>query len=197
LKKLFTVYSQKKETVLLPGCELVGPGGGYYEIVIPVERTEQFIFYQGELLEKYGMPVAAAGIRLARFSGGMEMEEIILRWVMRIIGVEICFAVEANNFSCSPSGTIYVRIPDARPLMLLQKRLAVIEPFIQRQSGEAIHWSRQPGIVLGRANPKRYLATALFFAHASYKEHLYLTQVRVDYVEKNVRRVLCIIPLHP
>lgn len=197
MKKLLTVYSQKKEAVLPTGCEVAGSVRGFYEIVIPVESSERFLLYQAALIERFGRPVAAAGIRLARFSGGIEMEEIILRWVMRIIGVETCFAVEANNFSCSPSGKIYARIPDARPLILLQKRLAVIEPFIQRHSGEAICWTRQPGIVLGRVNPKRYLATALFFGHASYKERLYLTQVRVEYVEKNIRRLLCIIPLHP
>jgi hypothetical protein len=79
---------------------------------------------------------AAAGwpyhLVLASFLAKEEMEDIILRWMHKVISSKTAFAVALNNYGGAPdAGTIHLRVQDHAPFAQLARELKVIDELVQ------------------------------------------------------------------
>lgn len=71
-------------------------------------------------------------IVIANFLAKEEMEEILLRWMHRIISSYRSFSVSLNNYSGSPNAnTLFIRVQDHQPFKRLAKELKVIDELVR------------------------------------------------------------------
>lgn len=107
-----------------------------YRLVIPadepVSRQVRHLRMQWE--EVYGKDAVSEkppSITLACFTARQEMEETLMRWILRICENQQAFPVTLNNFSALPPHIIYIRVQDEQPFSKLATQLKSLEDFMK------------------------------------------------------------------
>lgn len=90
-------------------------------------------------------------ITIASFLAKEEMEEILLRWMHRIISTYKSFQVSLNNYSGFPtSQTLYIRVQDHQPFKQLAKELKVIDELVRSNGLPKAHLITNPHMIIAR-----------------------------------------------
>ena len=107
----------------------------YLLVVNPDEVIGQQVMQEKNLFrEQYGRPGInpKSCITIANFLAKEEMEDIVLRWMYRVLATQKRFTVALNNYSGSPdANSIYLRVQDHRPFKQLAKELKVIDELVK------------------------------------------------------------------
>lgn len=107
---------------------VVYPDISIYNMVM-AERRKFFAEYGVEVEGK-----AFPYILVAAFHAGEGMEETLIRWIQRICSLQTSFTVSLNNYSGTPSGSIYLRVQNQQPFKHLSQQLRSLDHYIQLPS---------------------------------------------------------------
>jgi len=90
-------------------------------------------------------------ITIANFLAKEEMEEVLLRWMHRIISSYKSFSVALNNYSGFPNAnSVYIRIQDPQPFQHLAKELKVIDELVRSNGLPKAHLITNPHMTLAK-----------------------------------------------
>lgn len=92
-------------------------------------------------------------ITIGSFLAKEIMEETLERWIQNICQLQSAFELALNNFSGFPTGTIYLRIQDNRPLLKLAAALNMLDGFIQANDCPPVCIERKPHLVIAHELP--------------------------------------------
>jgi len=143
--------------MISPAASFVVPR--FYEYLLVVhpakEVFEQLKQEKEEFSATYDVSIAKKTlphITIANFLAKEAMEEIIIKWMHKIISSHQNFDVMLNNFSSFPSSkTIYARVQDHEPFKQLAASLKVIDNYIKDNGLPHAFISAYPHVTIARS----------------------------------------------
>lgn len=125
---------------------LNGPSADTFEYLLVVQpdaavRTqvmEERYFFNGRY--RHGsaddMP---PDIAIAAFTAKEAMEDILIRWLRRMIAIQPGFTVTLNNYGAIPAQALYLRIQDQEPFQKLSAGLQPVCDFLKDNHCPPLH----------------------------------------------------------
>ena len=120
------------------GADLSTNFAGYPEYVLAIKPGEELSVKicaeKRDFMMAYKLDGSAphkSHIAVAKFIGKESMEETISRWLRNVCTKQKAFTITLNNYSGVPAQSIYLRIMDTAPILLLAKELKIIDEFIK------------------------------------------------------------------
>jgi 2'-5' RNA ligase len=120
------------------------------------EKQQFYTVYQEKIAIK-----TKPHITIANFLAKEAMEETIIRWMNRAIGMQPRFSVLLNNFGGFPPHTIYIRIQQPQPFKQLAAALHPIDQYVRSNNCPPMHLVTNPHLSLARRLPPNVFETAM------------------------------------
>jgi hypothetical protein len=112
----------------------------------------------------YGVQPAAAikpHIQVAGFQAREVMEETVIRWIARICQRQKSFLVTLNNYSGFPPHTIYLRVQDPCPFIVLGRELKAVDELIRSSSCPPAQLVARPWLGIASLLPEQVYMKAM------------------------------------
>jgi 2'-5' RNA ligase len=117
-------------------------------------------------------------ITIANFLATEDMEETVIRWLMRIISNHSAFTVTLNNYSGFPPHTVYLRVQDHAPFNLLKKGLGPIKEYVESNIHLPVHVINKPHLSIARRLPEEVYEKAMIeYAGKTFTESFSLNHL--------------------
>ena len=100
-------------------------------------------------------------ITIANFLAKEVMEETIIRWMNRAIGIQPRFSVLLNNYGGFPPHTIYIRIQQHQPFKQLAIALKPIDQYVRSNNCPQMHLVTNPHLSIARRLPTNVFEQAM------------------------------------
>lgn len=155
----------------------------YYEYLLvvhpPAEANAQLMEEKKYFFETYNEKVAIKTkphITVANFQAKEEMEDTIIRYMHRIMGMQKAFNVTINNFSGFPPHTVYARVQDHSSFRQLAAALLPVEHYVKGNGCPPARFITHPHVTIARRLSAEIYHKAMFeFSQrtffASFKVH--------------------------
>jgi 2'-5' RNA ligase len=123
---------------------------------------------------------------VASFLAKEEMEDILLRWMHKVISAKPAFTVALNNYGGSTdAGTIHLRVQDHTPFAQLARELRVIDELV-----------RSNGLPAARLVSHPCLTVAGNLSKTGYEKALRVFAAREFHSEFEVKELVLIKRVH-
>lgn len=117
---------------------LNGPSADTFEYLLVVQpdaavRTqvmEERYFFNG-LYRRGSADDMPPDIAIAAFTAREAMEDILIRWLRRMIAIQPGFTVTLNNYGAIPAQALYLRVQDQAPFLKLSAGLEPVCEFLK------------------------------------------------------------------
>ncbi len=90
------------------------------------------------------------------------MEETIIRWMNRAVGMQPSFSVLLNNFGGFPPHTIYIRVQQRQPFKQLAAALQSINHYIRSNDCPPMRLITNPHLTIARRLPPDIFEKAMW-----------------------------------
>ncbi|HEX6915062.1 MAG TPA: 2'-5' RNA ligase family protein [Chitinophagaceae bacterium] len=118
-------------------------------------------------------------IIVASFVAKEEMEDILLRWMQRVISAQPSFSVALNNFSGTPrSNSVHLRIQQPKPFRQLAKALSVVDELVKDNGLPAASLNISPCLTIAsRLGASVYESAIRDYAHREFHAEFELKEL--------------------
>ncbi len=111
------------------------------------------------------------GIVLAHFNSKEFMEDMLIRWMLRICSGQRKFPLTFNNYSGIPAYSIYLRVMDHQPIQELLGKLRFLDEYLVSNECPPIRFEWHPHLNIAAYIPASIYDQALKeFAERSFSE---------------------------
>lgn len=125
-------------------------------------------------------------VLLAQFQARESMEDTLIRWIQRVCSTQAGFIVSVNNYGGFPTKGIYLRIQDHQPLAVLNKKLEVIDEYIQSSGYPGVCWvSRHRIDITGPLPLEKYEALVREYAPKIFHESFLAAEIALMKRDEN------------
>jgi hypothetical protein len=108
-------------------------------------------------------------IAIASFTAKEAMEEIMIRWLRRIIGQQPGFTVTLNNYSGIPAHAVYLRVQEQEPFRQLAGSMGAISEFLADNHCPPLQLHQRPYIALASGlSPAVYEKAMPYYSQRSF-----------------------------
>lgn len=171
----------------ISGIETRWKGGSepfmeYAIVVYPdVEVSTKIVQVRDNFTRQYkqkSSPKAKPHILIAHFQATESMEDTIGRWIHRICGQARSFLVAFNNYSGSPTHSIFLRVQDDALFRDLNNRLKVIDQYLGSNGCSEARFFDRPHLAIANGLDSTTYEAAMFdYSRQSFHEDFLLNSL--------------------